>query len=381
MNTNNKIPFVIVAAQGILGLFVLFYILYIGGAIILPVIYAAILAILLNPLVNWLCKHNINRVLAIFIAVLLMLAVIGGLIYFIITQTLQFGDTLPVLQHKLNLFLEHVSTWISKTFNISKAKVDAWIINTESRQLNASATILGQTLITVTSILKLVFLIPVYVFMFLFYKSLLLEFFSRIFRKESHEAVGEVLYESKTLIQSYLVGLLFEMAIVATLNGTGLLLLGIDYAILIAIIGAILNIIPYIGGIIAIVLPIIITLTTKPPVYMLWVLILYITVQFIDNHYIVPKIVASKVRINALISIIVVFIGGAIWGIAGMFLSIPLTAILKVVFDRITPLKPWGLLLGDTMPPIGKIIFKSPRNVKEQEEKAKENEEKRRKEK
>ena len=378
MNTNNKIPFVIIAAQGILGLFILFYILYIGSSIILPVIYAAILAILLNPLVNWLCRHNINRVLAIFIAVLLMLGTIGGLIYFLINQTLQFGDTLPVLQHKLNLFLEHVSSWISKTFTINKTKVDAWIVSTESNQLNASAAILGQTFITMTNILKLVFLIPVYVFMFLFYKSLLLEFFARLFKKETHEAVGEVLYETKTLIQSYLAGLLFEMAIVAALNGTGLLLLGIDYAILIAIIGAILNIIPYIGGIVAVVLPLIITLTTKPPVYILWVLILYMTVQFIDNHYIVPKIVASKVRINALISIIVVFIGGAIWGIAGMFLSIPLTAILKVIFDRVTPLKPWGLLLGDTMPPIGKIIFKSPRSTKAEEKKSREQEEQRR---
>lgn len=379
MNTNNKIPFVIIAAQAILGLFVLFYILYIGSAIILPVIYAAILAILLNPFVNWLCGHSINRVLAIFIAVLLMLAAIGGLIYFIINQTLQFGDTLPVLQRKLNLFLEHVSGWISKTFTIDKAKVDAWIINTESRQLNASAAIIGQTVITMTNILKLVFLIPVYVFLFLFYKPLLLEFFSRIFRKESHEAVGEVLYESKTLIQSYLVGLLLEMVIVASLNGTGMLLLGIDYAILIAIIGALLNIIPYVGGIVAVVLPLIITLTTKPPIYVLWVLILYMTVQFIDNHYIMPKIVASKVRLNALISIIVVFIGGALWGIAGMFLSIPLTAILKVVFDRVTPLKPWGLLLGDTMPPIGKIIFRSPRSTKAEEKKSKEKEENNRK--
>jgi len=125
-----------------------------------------------------------------------------------------------------------------------------------------------------------------------------------------------------------------------------------------------LNIIPYIGGIIAVVLPVLIAYTTKSPVYVLGVLILYMIVQFADNHYIMPRIVASKVRINALVSIIVVFIGGAIWGVAGMFLSVPLTAIVKVIFDRITPLKPWGFLLGDTMPPIGKIIFKSPAETK-----------------
>ena len=366
-NTTSKTPFVVLAAQGVVGLFIFFYILYIGRDIILPIIYAAIMAVLLNPLVNWLTRHRINRVLAIFIAVIVMFLVFGGLIYFVINQSLRFGDTLPALQHKINIFLEDLSQWISKKFEVPPDQVDKWIVDTENKQLNSSAAILGQTLITVTNILKLFFLIPVYVFMFLFYKPLLLDFISRLFRRESHEVVSEVLFETKTLIQSYLVGLLVEAAIVAALNATGLLLLGIDYAVLLAIIGALLNIIPYIGGIIAVVLPLLIAYTSKSPVYVVWVLVLYATVQFIDNHYIVPKIVASKVRINALMSIVVVFIGGAIWGVAGMFLSIPLTAIVKVIFDRITPLKPWGFLLGDTMPPIGKTIFKTPPKAKKVE--------------
>jgi predicted PurR-regulated permease PerM len=361
MNTTGKTPFVIVAAQGVVGLFIFFYILYIGSDIILPVVYAAIIAILLNPLVNRLCRYGVSRVLAIFIAVILLLLVFCALMYFVIDQSMRFADSLPLLQQKLNMLLQQFSHWASKTFKVSTHKVDAWIVDTENKQLNGSAALLGQTLITATNVLKLFFLIPVYVFMFLFYKPLLLDFFSRVFRRESHETVGEVLFETKTLIQSYLVGLLLEAAIVAALNGTGLLLLGVDYALLLAIIGALLNIIPYIGGIIAVVLPVLIAYTTKSPVYVVWVLALYMAVQFFDNHYIMPRVVASKVRINALISIIVVFIGGALWGVAGMFLAIPLTAIVKVIFDRITPMKPWGFLLGDTMPPIGKIIFKSPK--------------------
>jgi predicted PurR-regulated permease PerM len=69
----------------------------------------------------------------------------------------------------------------------------------------------------------------------------------------------------------------------------------------------------------------------------------------------VPKVVASKVKLNALFSIIVVFIGNALWGVPGMFLSIPLLAIVKLICDQIEPLKPWGFLLGDTMPPLIKI--------------------------
>jgi predicted PurR-regulated permease PerM len=128
------------------------------------------------------------------------------------------------------------------------------------------------------------------------------------------------------------------------------LILDIDYAILLGILGAILNVIPYLGGIIGVIIFMIIALVTKSPVYMVYVSILYSVIQFIDNNYIVPKIVASRVQINAFVSIIVVFIGGALWGLSGMFLSIPLTAILKVIFDHIDFLKPWGFFLGNIVP-------------------------------
>ena len=99
----------------------------------------------------------------------------------------------------------------------------------------------------------------------------------------------------------------------------------------------------------------IVAIVTKSPVYIIYIIIIYSVIQFIDNHYIVPKIVASKVKINALFAIVVVIAGNAIWGIPGMFLSIPLLAIVKLICDNIEPLKPWGFLLGDTMPPLIKI--------------------------
>jgi predicted PurR-regulated permease PerM len=151
---------------------------------------------------------------------------------------------------------------------------------------------------------------------------------------------------------------LIEMLIMATLNSTVLLIIGVDYAILFGIIGAILNLIPYIGGIVAISLPMLMAFITGTPMKALLVLLGYVIIQLIDNNYLVPRIVASKVKVNALISIIVVLIGGALWGIAGMFLSIPITAICKVVFDKITPLKPIGFLIGDNMPPIGRDLFR-----------------------
>jgi predicted PurR-regulated permease PerM len=360
-------PFYLKISQIILGLVAFVYVLYICQDFIIPLIYSTKFSILLNPLVNYLCKHKINRVVAILISVVLGFIFVASLIYFISAQIARFTDTLPQLKTKFTQISRDLITWTSHTFNISPAKLNRLVNDTGDMQ-NSSA-IIGKTISTIGGVLAMIFLIPVYIFMILFYKSLLLEFVSRLFPKDQHATVAEVLLETKALIQNYLIGLLFEMLIVAALNTVGLLLLGIQYALLLGLIGALLNLIPYIGGIVATALPMIIAITTKSPEYAIYVFLVYILVQFIDNNLLVPKIVASKVKINALVSIIVVLVGGALWGIPGMFLSIPLTAIIKVMFDRVEPLRPWGFLMGDTIPAIVNFKFHIPRKRAKKQEK------------
>lgn len=358
MTTPGKGSLVILFSQLLIGIFVFFYILFLGQAIILPLIYAFILAIILNPLTNFFCKRGINRPLSITIALLIGLAALGLVFYFIVTQASRLGSALPVLEEKLNHFVSETASWVSKTFKVPPEKIAAWIAKAKAEGISHLGSLAETTLITITGIITLLVLLPVYIFMFLYYKPLLLEFVARLFPKTTHTTVADVLVHTTRLIQAYLLGLLIEASIVATLNTAALLLLGIPYAFLLGTAGAFINIIPFIGGLISIALPVIVSLATGSPSKALWVVIVYLLIQFTDNHYLVPKIVASKVRINALVSLVVVFIGGALWGVPGMFLAIPLTAIAKVIFDRIEGLGALGFLLGDTMPPIGKTIFK-----------------------
>ena len=352
-----KFPLYLKLSQVTLGLLGFFYILYIGQEIIVPLIFSIILAILLNPLVNFFTRLKINRVIAISLAIVVMIVVIGGILFFIGSQASMFSDSFPELKQKFNEIAGRVLLWFSQTFHIGQGKITAWIAKEKAAGMDGASGLVGDTLTSLSSALVVILLIPVYIFLFLFYKPLLLQFIAKLFASDQHAVVAEVLHETRQLIQNYLIGLLIEMAIVAVLNSTALLIIGIKYAILLGVIGAILNIIPYIGGIIAIALPMIMGLLTDNPKSSLFVLLGYIVVQLIDNNFLVPKIVASKVKVNALVSIVVVLIGGALWGVSGMFLSIPLTAILKVTFDRIVYLEPFGFLLGDTMPDIGKAIF------------------------
>jgi predicted PurR-regulated permease PerM len=349
MEASFKIPFYAKAALISISAFAFVFTLYIGSAIILPILYATIIAILLNPLVNYIMRKGLPKIVAISFAVLLAISVALGILYVMSTQLSMFSETYPQLKQKLNATSADLVQWISDKFNIRVSRINAWTKETQSEAISEFA--IGDTLIEAGEMLMVVILLPVYLFMILYYKPLLLEFIRRLFKSEHQVTVSSVLASSKNIIQTYLVGLFFELIIVAVLNSAGLLLIGIEYAIILGVIGAVLNLIPYIGGIIAIALPMTIAYVTKDSLtYPILVFFVYLFIQFIDNNFIVPRIVAARVQINALISVIGVLIGGALWGISGMFLSIPIIAILKVIFDHIESLKPWGYLLGDIVP-------------------------------
>ncbi|MES2619764.1 MAG: AI-2E family transporter [Bacteroidota bacterium] len=343
-----KSPFYAKAAIFLVGLYFLVSILYIAQDIILPIVYAIIIATLLNPGVNFLVKKKINRVVSVGIIMLLALLIVCALIALLASQASMLSETFPQLVDKFQEMLNQVVTWSSGYFNISVRKINMWIDNEKAQLINRGSSAIGSTLTSVGSVLADVFLTPVYIFMILFYQPHLLQFVHKLFDTGKNNSVSEMLNDTKGIIQSYLVGLAAEFAIIAALNSIGLLILGIEYAILLGITGALLNVLPYVGGIIGVGIFMAIALATKAPVYVLYVFILYSVIQFIDNNYIVPRIVGSKVKLNALISIIAVVLGAALWGFSGMFLSIPIIAIIKLVFDRIESLKPWGFLLGDT---------------------------------
>jgi predicted PurR-regulated permease PerM len=172
---------------------------------------------------------------------------------------------------------------------------------------------------------------------------------------------------------------MLETIIVCALNSIALVIIGVPSAIVIGVIGGILNLIPYIGGLIAIALPVLmVTISQEGFSGQFAVIVAYLVIQFFDNNILMPRVVSSKVQVNALISIVGVLLGGALWGVSGMFLSIPLIGVLKIVFDRVDGMKPWGSILGTEVPSehIGLIWQKRWNRIFRKMEKKKELEEK-----
>ena len=355
--TEPRFPLYIKFPLVLLALALLVFTLHIAADLIFPLLFAAIFAIMLHPVEQCLERRRVPRLAAIGLTVVLGIAALLALLYFIYLETSQLGTQLPMFKTKLLQAGSQVEQWLNARFGVTSQKLRGYFSEAGSQ----ASSLLGGTLSAVSGLLVVLTLLPVYIFLLFLYQQRLVTFLTQVFSsgRQSSQRVAEVLHESKAAIQSYMVGLLIEGSIVAVLNVTGLLLLGIPYALLLGVLGALLNFIPYVGGLTAIALPVLMAFVTKDSyTSALAVVAVYIVIQFIDNHYLIPRIVASKIKVNALVAIVGVLVGNAIAGVAGMFLALPIIAILKIVFDRIDSLKPWGLLLGDEEPTVKRPLFK-----------------------
>ncbi|WP_242917210.1 AI-2E family transporter [Pontibacter liquoris] len=331
----------------LLGLYVFIAMLSIAQAILVPFLFGVIISIVLHPIVNWLVQKRISRALAILITLAPVILLTGIIMFYITTQAGLLSSLFPYMLLKMQQLLHQVLLWVSGLFHANALQINKWTTETEDRLIHSTSKAIGQAFIAIGFMLEETLLACIYVVLLLFYRPLLVAFLYELFKSRTATMV-EVLGETRSLIQNYLTGLVLEAAIVAALYAVGLYLIGIEFALLLGIIGAFLNVIPYLGGLVAVSLMLMVTFITKDTMtYPLLVLALAALIHFIDNTFIIPYLVASKVQVNALVAITVVIAGHALWGIAGMILSIPLTGILKLFFDRIAILRPWGLLLGN----------------------------------
>ena len=191
-------------------------------------------------------------------------------------------------------------------------------------------------------------LIPLYIFLLMLYRGMLIRFVYLWFRPQTHDRVEVALSKIQFIVKDYIVGLSIQITYMTILVGVGLLLFGIKHALLIGLLFAFLNLIPYVGALVGNLLGILITLASSPELSaILTVLIVISVAQFLDNNILMPRIVGSKVSVNSLATIVGVIVGGLIAGVSGMFLALPIIAVLKIIFDQSDHLKPWGVLLGE----------------------------------
>lgn len=354
----NNLPFTVRRAIELMGLYFLGTIIIVGRDIITPILMAFFLAIMLLPAYRFLRRKGLSEALSIALSLLLLIVLVGLLIWFFSSQLSRVIQDFPQIRQNVTHHLQSLGGWVEQKTGVSARRQTEFITQQNDKLLNWAGGFAGSAASSVTGILVFVGLLPIYIFLLLFYKNLLIRFVFLWFPQDNHKKVEEVMRESEIIIKSYLGGLLIQITYITILLGGILLVIGIKHAILIGVIFAILNLIPYIGALIGNLIGVLLTLSSSQEVWPIFAVLITIAfVQFLDNNILMPRIVGSKVKINALITIIGVIIAGAIAGVSGMFLSLPVIAVMKIIFDRTDSLRQWGVLFGDEKPKHSPMSF------------------------
>lgn len=332
----------------LLVIMVIIAVICLASQIFFPLILAFLFAVLIRPIDYFLQqKWHFPKVLAIITTLLLSLSAVVLVLFLLGIQLRSFVSDLPQIEHNVSRSVNELKHWVYEHFGMSYDRQQALVKD----NLKDVQWFSMQSFGTITSSLMYLVLVPVYTFLILLYRSLLLTFLIKLVPGEEQKNMQEMVHDIKSIVRRYILGLITEFAVVATLMTCGFWAIGVKYALFLALLTALLNLVPYVGIMIACGISCFMTLaTSSESQILLGVIAVTAAVQLIDNNFLLPRIVGSKVSINALASILSVIVGGALAGVPGMFLAIPVTAIIKVVFDKLPQFEAYGYLLGDDIP-------------------------------
>lgn len=327
---------------------VLIFFLIVGRSLLIPLFMGGFFAILFTPLSMFLEKNKFPRTLSAVISLLLMIALVAGLISFIIGNVVSFTKDFKNVSERLINVAEGADNWTQETFGFNENLAEKAESQYFVELLNKNSSSISTFALTAIGSLSGLVLIPVFMFFFLLYRDHLVRMMVMIYRDRDPALVKMRIANLRKVIQNYIAGVGKVMVILAILNITAYSILGIKHAIFFGIIGAVLNIIPYVGPFFGVLLPIIYSFLTMDSLfYPAAILVIYQVIQMVEGNFLTPKIVGGNVNLNAFITFLGLLVGAAIWGVAGMILVIPAMAILREIFELSENTKPFAMLLGE----------------------------------
>jgi len=321
------------------------YVMVMAESILLPLAWALLISLLILPVIQWM-EQKIARPLAIIIALILVIGFFGFIFYLLSVQVVGVLGEVPRITQKLDQWIADVQHYSEIRWGISPEMFSRQIATSVSQMINAVFLGIRNSLSTIFQTITIVTVIPLYVYFMLYYRDLFYEGFLRIVKNYQQKATSLV-RNVNSIVQRYLFGMLLVTVIMGVLFYIDLLVLDIKYAFFFAVLLAVFNLIPYIGVIVSSLVVILYALvTTSSFFYPIALLISLWLIQFLENNFITPFVVGTRVKVNPLVALITIFAGSAVWGISGMVLFLPLVGVLKTICDEIDSLKPYGLMLG-----------------------------------
>ena len=310
-----------------------------------PIFLAVLLSYLLYPVAKFFQKFLRHEGLSIVISILLLLAVFVAIFFLLYQQATVFLADLPEFEEQALLNLKSIQDYITQTTPLT-IDSDDWLKNQIANLLEAQENFFGQIFNATTATMVALGVQPVYIFFLLYYRNHFKQFIFQITQPKDHPTLRKIIVEIASVTKNYVSGIFIVVLILCFINSIGLMIVGIEYALLLGIISAFFNFIPYFGTLIGGAIPLVYALVSPDPSDAIGVVILFIIVQFLENNVLTPNITGGRVAISPLFTIFAIILGGITWGIPGMLLSVPFLGIFKVICENVQPLQPVAFLLS-----------------------------------
>jgi AI-2 transport protein TqsA len=344
---NIKLPFYAHLALTLTSLVLIVVILMVGSNLFIPIVFALLAALLLYPMTRFFeSKLRMSRGLASILSLFIFIVGLGGVCYFLTFEIINFSHGLPKLQQRFQEIFSNIQQWLKTKYHINTKEQTDYLNRSATTIAGTVANSIGNIFLSVGQVLLWLVFIFIYTFFMLFHRNLLVKFLLHLFRVKYRAKVNEVIGETRMMINSYIIGLLIEMVLVSFVNSVAFVIEGVQYGILLGILAAVLNIIPYLGIYTSIGLTMLVTFANASGTLALEAGITLFAVHMIDANVLMPRIVGSRVKMNPFITIVAVVVGEFIWGVPGMFLFIPLIGIIKLICERVDGLEAWAILIG-----------------------------------
>jgi len=315
----------------------------------MPLAFSGFLAMLLSPVVNRFESWKMGRVFSILLTIILVLVIFAGVVTLISSQFVQFAERVPEVTERLKTVANEGIDFLEETVGLSQEQQSDFLQQGITNVIDRSGQFVSGLLGATSSAVTLVTLIPIFVFFLLYYRRMYQTFFRVLFSKKDEQSnIDGVMENVQDVTQNYLVGLLTVIGILAVMNTTGLMIIGLEHAIFFGVFAALMAVIPYLGIIIGALPPLLFAILLGDSLLQpVLVVAIFGGIQFLEGNFISPRIVGSKVSINPFMAMLALIVGGEVWGISGMILFVPFIGILRVIFEEIPELKPYGYLLGN----------------------------------
>lgn len=313
-----------------------------------PIAFGFLLAYLLFPIVNWLEKKRIPRILANFITIIGVLGIMASLVLLAYSQIAPMAGEFPKLIDTGIRNLSEMLAAIGEYFGFDRSETRQLIQEQTSAFIASGGEYLQDIFSSTASTIVAIGLLPVYIFLFLYYRTKFAYFLLKIAGPSRRKETIEILREISKVSARYMGGVIAVVTVLCFLNSLGLWIIGMRFAIALGIVSAFFNFIPYFGTLLGGLVPFLFALLVEnDPVLAFRVIILFIIIQFIENNILTPNIVGGNVKVNPFFIITGLVAASIIWGIPGMLLIVPFLAIVRIVFSHIDPMRPYAFLLGE----------------------------------